>query len=436
MKVTPNSTMVAPQDDLDLNLVTSRIKRFLKTAIDTLAHYKKVDHKNRHAMKKGEANTKAACLIINLFNKNGTARIVADISKSGLYNATKNNKRTSQNGNCKAAKSNGKNTRSPAKKKTKPARQQKQENSNFHFVNNCPDCKFAQEQYKLTNNQCFDCGILDHQAKIAKKSTQKSQSPSKIAQKATTDYFKKLTSATKNQGESTESFNSNLNFSIDAIYEEKEGENKQENDFQYSKNLDESEYNFNKIKDAKEGAIYIAQTLHSDRTRFAIIFNFIEKAENAMTIMSREKPNSTSKTKAETSARIVEDVYRNWRKTTERIHFLSAKRTHSLKNNSVFERRMLKSLNCIDEQVFDDHDHRKYITSSKKTGQNAHKNRMKRSKNVSGKRKISKVPRNNAQKYEQKRSRREINEEKALLDFKNDETIQDLINCYQKVLQN
>ena len=84
MKVTPNSTMVAPQDDLDLNLVTSRIKRFLKKAIDTLAHYKKVDHKNRHAMKKGEANTKAACLIINLFNKNGTARIVADISKSGL----------------------------------------------------------------------------------------------------------------------------------------------------------------------------------------------------------------------------------------------------------------------------------------------------------------------------------------------------------------
>ena len=181
MKVTPNSTMVAPQDDLDLNLVTSRIKRFLKKAIDTLAHYKKVDHTNRHAMKKGEANTKAACLIINLFNKNGKARIVADISKSGLYNATKNNKRTSQNGNCKAAKSNGKNTRSPAKKKTKPARQQKQENSNFHFVNNCPDCKFAQEQYKLTNNQCFDCGILDHQAKIAKKSTQKSQSPSKIA---------------------------------------------------------------------------------------------------------------------------------------------------------------------------------------------------------------------------------------------------------------
>ena len=165
MKVTPNSTMVAPQDDLDLNLVTSRIKRFLKTAIKTLDHYKKVDHTNRHAMKKGEANTKAACLIINLFNKNGKARIVADISKSGLYNATKNNKRTSQNGNCKAAKSNGKNTRSPAKKNTKPARQQKQENSNFHFVNNCPDCKFAQRQYKLTNNQCFDCGIPNQQTK-------------------------------------------------------------------------------------------------------------------------------------------------------------------------------------------------------------------------------------------------------------------------------
>ena len=123
MKVTPNSTMVAPQDDLDLNLVTSRIKRFLTNAIKTLAHYKKVDHTNRHAMKKGEANTEA-CLIINLFNKNGKTRIVADISKSGLYNVTQNNKRTSQNGNCKAAKSNGKNTRSPAKKKTKPARQQ------------------------------------------------------------------------------------------------------------------------------------------------------------------------------------------------------------------------------------------------------------------------------------------------------------------------
>ena len=241
MKVTPNSTMVAPQDDLDLNLVTSRIKRFLKKAIKTLDHYKKVDHTNRHAMKKGEANTKAACLIINLFNKNGKARIVADISKSGLYNATKNNKRTSQNGNCKAAKSNGKNTRSPAKKKTKPARQQKQENSNFHFVNNCPDCKFAQRQYKLTNNQCFDCGIPNQQAKTTKKSTPKNQSPSKIARKATTDYFKKLTSATKNLRESTESFISNLNFSKDAIYEEKEGENKQENDFQYNKNLDDTE---------------------------------------------------------------------------------------------------------------------------------------------------------------------------------------------------
>jgi hypothetical protein len=199
MKVTPNSTMVAPQDDLDLNLVTSRTKRFLKKAIKTtLAHYKKVDHKNRHSMKKGEANTKAACLIINLFNKNGKARIVADkksglynvtptnkrTSKNGnckaaksngkntrspdmkktktgrqeqqentgLYNITPNNKRTSQNGNCKAAKSNGKNTRSPAKKKTKPARQTKQENTNFNFVNNCPDCKFAQKEYKLTNH--------------------------------------------------------------------------------------------------------------------------------------------------------------------------------------------------------------------------------------------------------------------------------------------
>ena len=87
MKVTPNSTMVAPQDDLDLNLVTSRIKRFLTNAIKTLAHYKKVDHTNRHAMEKGETNTEA-CLIINLFNKNGKARIVADIRKSGLYNVT------------------------------------------------------------------------------------------------------------------------------------------------------------------------------------------------------------------------------------------------------------------------------------------------------------------------------------------------------------
>ena len=86
------------------------------------------------------------------------------------------------------------------------------------------------------------------------------------------------------------------------------GKNKQENDFQYNKNLDDTEYNFNKIKDAKEGAIYIAQTLHSDRTLFAVIFKFIEKAENAMTIISSEKPSSTSKTKAETSTRILEDV--------------------------------------------------------------------------------------------------------------------------------
>ena len=116
--------MVAPQDDIDFNLVTSRIKRFLTNPIKTLAHYKKIDHTNRHAMKKGEVNTEG-CLIINLFNKNGKTRIVADISKSGIYNVTQNKKTTSQNSNCKAAKSNGKITRSPAKKNTKPARQQK-----------------------------------------------------------------------------------------------------------------------------------------------------------------------------------------------------------------------------------------------------------------------------------------------------------------------
>ena len=327
------------------------------------------------------------------------------------------------------------NTRSPAKKKTKPARQQKQENSNFHFVNNCPDCKFAQ----LTNNQCFDCGIPNQQAKTTKKSTSKNQSQPKIARKATTDYFQKLTSATKNLRESTESFISNLNFNKDAIYEEKEGENKQENDFQYNKNLDDTEYNFNKIKDAKEGAIYIAQTLHSDRTLFAIIFNFIEKAENAMTIMSREKPSSTSKTKAEISTRILADVYKNWRETTERLNYLSAKRTRTSKNNNVLERRMLKSLICIDEQIFDDTDHRRFIASSNKTGQNAHRNRMKRNKNVPGKQNNSNITRKfpiNAQIRIQNHSRCEINVKNAFVAYKNDEIVQDLINCYQKVLQN
>ena len=144
-------------------------------------------------MKQEEPNTQA-CIIINL---NGKKHIVADINKSGLYNVTQTNKRTSQNGNCKAAKSNGKNTRSPAKKKTKPACQTKQEHTNFNFVNNCPDCKFAQKEYKLTNHQCFDCGITKKQAKTQKKSTSKTQFQPKIAQNATTNYFQKLTSAAK-----------------------------------------------------------------------------------------------------------------------------------------------------------------------------------------------------------------------------------------------
>ena len=113
-----------------------------------------------------------------------------------------------------------------------------------------------------------------------------------------------------------------------------------------------------------------------------------------MTIMSCEKPSSTSKTKAKTSTRILEDVYKNWRKTTERIHFLSAKRTRTSKNNNVLERRMLKSLICIDEFFFDDTDHQSFIASSNKTGQNAHRNRMKRNTNVSGKPNNSKISRN------------------------------------------
>ena len=181
MKVTPNSTMVAPQDDLDLNLVTSRIKRFLTNAVENL--YKKVDHKNRHATKKEEVDIEAHLII----KVNENTHIVADSNKSGLYftklkkmtsqkcnfKAAKSNgknkrspdmkktksarqqqqeninklikKRTSQKSNSKAAKSNRKNTRSPAKKKTKPARQKKQEDTNFNFANNCPDCKFAQK---------------------------------------------------------------------------------------------------------------------------------------------------------------------------------------------------------------------------------------------------------------------------------------------------
>ena len=138
MKETPNSTMVAPQDDLHLNLVTLRIKRFLSNVVKTLAHYKTVDHTNRHAMKKEEVNIDAHLII----KVNENTRIVADSNKSELY-SIKLKKRTSQKGNFTAAKSNGKNKRSPNMKKTKSERLQKHENSTFHFVNNCSDCKFA-----------------------------------------------------------------------------------------------------------------------------------------------------------------------------------------------------------------------------------------------------------------------------------------------------
>jgi nitrate reductase cytochrome c-type subunit len=226
MKVTPNYTMVAPQDDLDLHLVSSRITRFLTNVVEKLSSYKRVDHTNRHAMKQEESNTEA-CLIINL---NGKTRIVADIKKSGLYYDTPTNKRTSQNGNCKAAKSNGKNTRSPAKKKTNPARQIKQETTNFNFVNNCPDCKFAQKEYKLTNNQCFDCGILEQQAKAQKKSPTKTHLQAKIAQNAITNNFQKLTSAGKTHQKQSESFDSNLSLNADAICVQEKGKDKWEDD--------------------------------------------------------------------------------------------------------------------------------------------------------------------------------------------------------------
>ena len=124
MKVTPNSTMVAPQDDLYLNLVTSRIKRFLTNEVENL--YKKVDHKSRHATKKEEVNIEAHLII----KVNENTQIDADSNKSGLY-FTKLKKRTSQKGNFKAAKSNGKNKRSPDMKKTKSACQKQQENTNI-----------------------------------------------------------------------------------------------------------------------------------------------------------------------------------------------------------------------------------------------------------------------------------------------------------------
>jgi hypothetical protein len=111
-----------------------------------------------------------------------------------------------------------------------------------------------------------------------------------------------------------ESFNPNLNLNADAIYAEKEGlkEGKWEDDIRYNRNLDTTEFNFTKIKNAKEGEIHIAQKLLSDLALFAIIYNFIQKAENAMEILAREDPSSTSTTKARISKRIVENVYKTW----------------------------------------------------------------------------------------------------------------------------
>jgi hypothetical protein len=151
------------------------------------------------------------------------------------------------------------------------------------------------------------------QAKTQKKSTSKTQFQPKFAQNATTDYFQKLTSAAKTHQKQMESFNPNLNLNADAIYAEKEGvkEGKWEDDIRYNRNLDTTEFNFTKTKNAKEGAIHIAQKLLSDRALFAIIYNFIEKAENAMEILAREDPSLTSTTKARTSKRILEDVYKH-----------------------------------------------------------------------------------------------------------------------------
>jgi hypothetical protein len=100
-----------------------------------------------------------------------------------------------------------------------------------------------------------------------------------------------------------ESFNPNLNLNADAIYSEKEGvkEGKWEDDIRYNRNLDTTEFNFTKIKGAKEGVIHIAPKLLSDRDLFAIIYNIIEKEENAMEILAREDPSLTSTTKARTS---------------------------------------------------------------------------------------------------------------------------------------
>ena len=68
-----------------------------------------------------------------------------------------------------------------------------------------------------------------------------------------------------------------------------------------------------------------------------------------MEILTLEEPSSTSTTKARASKRIVEDVYKTWRKTTERIHFLSEKRARTSKYKDIIERKIFKSLLRIDE---------------------------------------------------------------------------------------
>ena len=158
-----------------------------------------------------------------------------------------------------------------------------------------------------------------------------------------------------------------------------------------------------------------------------------------MEILSRENPSSTSTTKARTSKQIVEDVYKTWRKTTERIHILSEKLARTSKYKDIIERKMFKSLLHIKEQCFDDTDHRIFNRSSNKKGFDTHRNRDQRNKNASRKQNTSKIPRNftvDARKCTQNHSRREINEENAFVADKIDEIVQELINCYQKVLQN
>ena len=100
---------------------------------------------------------------------------------------------------------------------------------------------------------------------------------------------------------------------------------------------------------------------------------------------------------------------------------------------------MFKSLLRIDEQIFDDTDHQIFNSSSNKKGFNTHRNRAQRNKNASRKQNTSKIPRNftvDARKCTQNHSRREINEENAFVADKIDEIVEELIDCYQKVLQN